>query len=216
MKTRFKTEAQGNLKMFHFSAHFFPLACAGKRTLIFSSRNVRFVLHYIPELITYSNLTLRSNWLLHCACKNSKLSKSQSERPQGVTSSVWHALAEISKVCKIGKNSVIRKEKRSFCKSKIIFTHLVPLFSRSLSLLFQELPVQSPPPWWAQTMLGIGRWNMRVQGTWRLLEKAQETKRLGTRTEGLVNQLWTKVLRLCLILILRLKRLWLMLQGGKL
>lgn len=57
---------------------------------------------------------------------------------------------------------------------------------------------------------------MEVQGTWRLLEKARETKRLGTRTESLVTRLWTKVLKLCLILILHLKRLLLMLLGGKL
>lgn len=114
------------------------------------------------------------------------------------------------------KNWVTCKEKHLCYQSKIVFTHLLPLFSRSLSLSFQELLVQSPPPWWVQTTWGIGRWNMEARGTWQLLEKAQETRRLGTRTEGLVNQLWTKVLRPCLILILHSKRLLLMRQGGKL
>ena len=196
--------------------NFFPLASSAKRSLIFCSRNVRFALHWISDLIKYSSFTLRSDWLLRCTCKNSKLSKSQPERPQGVTSSLWHVLAWISEVSKKGKIWAISREKRLFYQSEIIFTHLVPLFTSSLSLLFQELPVQSPPLWWVQTTRGIGEGNTEVQETWRQLAKARETRRLGTRTEGLVNQLWTKVLRLCLILILRLKRQWLMLQWGKL
>ena len=182
--------------------HFFPLASSAKRSLIFSSRNVHFVLHWISELITYSSFTLRSDW----ARANQRDHKE------------WHhyGMVRLEYLKFLRKGRIVWEKKRSFYKSKIIFAHLVPLFTSSLSLLFQELPVQSPPLWWVQTTWGIGKWNTEVQETWRQLAKAQETRRLGTRTEGLVNQLWTKVLRLCLILILRLKRQWLMLQWGKL
>ena len=117
--------------------HFFPLASSAKRSLIFSSRNVHFVLHWISELITYSSFTLRSDW----ARANQRDHKE------------WHhyGMVRLEYLKFLRKGRIVWEKKRSFYKSKIIFAHLVPLFTSSLSLLFQELPVQSPPLWWVQT-----------------------------------------------------------------
>ena len=62
--------------------------------------------------MTYSSCALRSNWLLR-ARENSKLSKSQSRKPQEVTLS-HGMLASMSKVSKEGRNWEIHKEEPLF------------------------------------------------------------------------------------------------------